>query len=209
MGNAGGTLIVEILGGRWMIKDCDHDYDKDVIPNPGGEYIGLNPEKTPGLWDMCKWILLKAPQLDIVNYNFLNPEIEDEDVEYKAEIHPHAKENIEIDTICGTSKKMLPTARGAYFIRGGAQLKELSRGGRTSQVEDLLIGTLFSQYGSRHTSLSGDTVINAHGLCNYTEDNQDGRKFLLTEDMQDTIMDVSSSTFVELSPDEYKRDGED
>lgn len=207
MGNAGGSLTVEVLTGRWMIKDCDHDYDKDEIPNPYGSDKLL--DKSPGLWEMCKWILLKTPQLDIVNYNYLSPEIDDEDVEYKAEIHPHAKEDVTIDTICGTSKKSLPTARGAYFMQSGAQLKELTRAARTSQVEDLLIGTLFSQYGTRHTTLSGESVINAHGLCAYTEANQGDTKFILVEDMQDVITDVSDAVYVELSPDEYKKDGEE
>ena len=100
----------------------------------------------------------------------------------------------------------MPTARGAYFnATTGAQVTALTRAGRTSQVEDLLIGTLFSQFGSRHTKLSGEMEILKGGLGVYTEANQQSKKFMVTDEVQDVITDTSDATITELRPDEYKK----
>ncbi len=132
--------------------------------------------------------------------------INTDDVEYNAEINAAAKEDIEIDTICGSSVEGVPTARGAYFSSyTGKQITELTRAGRTSQIEDLLIGTLFSQFGSRRTKLSGDMQILDHALSAYTEQNQEGKKFVAVADQQNVIMDISNVTITELRPDEYKK----
>lgn len=44
-----------------------------------------------------------------------------------------------------------------------------ARGGYTGQIEELLIGTLYSQYARRHTTLSGRLLAGsqAGGLCVY------------------------------------------
>ena len=100
----------------------------------------------------------------------------------------------------------MPTARGAYFSSyTGKQITELTRAGRTSQIEDLLIGTLFSQFGSRRTKLSGDMQILDHALSAYTEQNQEGKNLLLWLISKNVIMDISNVTITELRPDEYKK----
>lgn len=191
----GGTLWVEVRSKGWIF-------------NRGGITLGdpLQNAATNALWERFNWLLCKLPEIEIMNNRDFDKGINTDDIEYKAEINSDAKEDIEIETICGSSAEGVPTARGAYFYAAdGRQITELSRAGRTSQIEDLLIGTLFSQFGQRHTKLSGEMAIAAEGLCTYSEVNQEGKKFMITSDTQDVIMDTSDATITELRPDEYKK----
>lgn len=198
VGNGGGELWVEVRSG-WVLSDGNANIavDDNVIDSYG-------------LWnDKYNWILCQLPEIEIMNSSQFEKTINTDDVEYAAEINADAKEDIELDTVCGSSAEGVPTARGAYFSAAdGKQITQLSRAGRTSQIEDLLIGTLFSQFGQRRTKLSGEMQITAGELTAYTEANQEGKKFMITEDTQDVIADVSDATVTELRPDEYERRGE-
>ena len=152
---------------------------------------------------------MQLPEIEIVNNVQFDQTINTDDVEYSAEINASAKESLEIDTICGTSEEGVPTAKGAYFnADNGKQITEFSRAGRTTQAEELLIGTLYSQFASRHTKLEGEAKIAVDGMAAYTEQNQEGKLFLLAGDVQDAIADTSQAVLIELSPDEYVKEGE-
>lgn len=183
----GGYISIEVLSG-WVVKN---DNGKDCPLLSDGNVA---------------WVMCKLPTISIANASLFGKEINTDDIEYNADINPEAKDPIELDTICGSSAEGVPTARGAYFSAlTGEQITQLTRAGRTSQVEDLLIGTLFSQFGERHTTLSGEMSIVTQGLITYTEANQDGKKFMITADVQDVITDISDATITELRPDEYER----
>lgn len=191
----GGTLWVEVRAGGWIISDGNVNLSDSKIID------------TYGLWNgKYNWVLCQLPEIEIMNSSQFDKTINTDDIEYNAVINADAKEDIELDTICGSSAKGVPTARGAYFNAStGAQITQLSRAGRTSQIEDLLIGTLFSQFGERRTKLSGEMQIVAGAWTTHTEQNQDGKKFMITADTQDVIADVSDATITELRPDEYER----
>ncbi|MCM1020830.1 MAG: hypothetical protein NC403_01335 [Muribaculaceae bacterium] len=193
-GTGGGELWVEVRSG-WVLSDGNSNIAIDSIID------------SYGLWnDKFNWILCKLPEVEIMNSSQFDKTINTDDVEYNAEINAEAKEDIELDTICGSSAEGVPTARGAYFsTTDGKQIIQLTRAGRTSQIEDLLIGTLFSQFGQRRTKLSGEMKIAAGELSAYTEANQEGKKFMITEDTQNVIADTSDATVTELRPDEYER----
>ena len=132
-------------------------------------------------------------------------EAELDDVEYTGYINKAAKEELSIDTICGTANRTCPTARGIYCrASDGLQVSEMTRAGVTDHPEKLFIGTLYSQYAARKTALSGEAVLDAGDLCCFTEQNQAGKRFLLAEDIQNVIADTSEIKIVELSPDEYE-----
>lgn len=192
-GNGGGELWVEVRSG-WVLSDGNVNIATDKIID------------SYGLWnDKYNWVLCQLPQVEIMNNTQFNKAVNTDDVEYDAAINADAKEDIELDTICGSSADGVPTARGAYFAAAtGKQITQLSRAGRTSQIEDLLIGTLFSQFGERRTKLSGEMQILADNLSAYTEANQEGKIFMITADTQDVITDVSDATVTELRPDEYE-----
>ena len=197
---AGGKIWVEVRGKGWVISD-------------GGVNLSETQRiDTYGLWDgggygtKMRWILAKLPTIEIVNNVQFEQTISTDDVEYEAELNSSAKEPIEIDTMCGSSAAGVPTARGAYFkATNGEQIKTLTRAGRTSQVEELLIGTLYSQYAARKTKLDGEIELHPDGLVSYTEQNQDGKKFIIIGETQDVIMDTTEATLIEIRPDEYDK----
>lgn len=196
-GGGGGKLWVEVRAGNWQISDGNATL-KNVNYN--------NPKS---LWDKISLLLFKLPEIEIMNSIQFEKTIDTDDVEYNAQLNSAAKEPIELDTICGTSAEGVPTARGAYFDAAtGKQITKLTRAGRTTQTEDLLIGTLYSQFAQRRTTLSGEAQLMYDPIAVYTEANQDGKLFMATEDVQDVRMDCSDAVYVEIRPDEYKRNNE-
>lgn len=196
-GGSGGKLWVEVRAGNWQISDGNKTLENVNYNNP------------KSLWDKISWVLMKLPEVEIMNSSQFDKTIDTDDVEYNAQLNSAAKEPIELDTICGTSAEGVPTARGAYFdAKTGKQITKLSRAGRTTQAEDLLIGTLYSQFAQRRTTLSGEAQLMHDPIAVYSEANQDGKLFMATEEVQDVRMDCSDAVYVEIRPDEYKRNNE-
>ena len=193
---AAGYLEVQIQSGV-----LGYDYGKFVDYCAFGSTESWWDKK--GIYGLLRWCLYKAPKVDVVNNNLVFNDAELEDVEYSGYINKAAKEEISIDTICGTAALVCPTAKGIYHrTSNGQQLQELQRAGRTDHPEKLLIGTLYSQYAERKTTLSGEAVIDG-GLHYYTEANQAGKRFMLMADTQDVITDCTDAEFCEFRPDEY------
>ena len=175
---------------------------------------GFRPQQTawndPKYWvddnryNQVRWLLYKAPKVELVKNNLIFDAAELDDVEYSGYINKHAKEEISIDTTCGTANTTCPTAKGIYCRASDSlQIQQLKRAGVTDHPEKLLIGTLYSQYATRHTTLEGEAVIDPGGLCKYTEQNQPGKVFMMSEEQQDVITDTTQAVYTELSPDEY------
>lgn len=193
-GGKGGQLWVEVLGGGWMISDANNALSSTEVVNPGN------------LWAKISWVAMQLPEIEIMNSGQFDRTINTDDVEYNAEVNSAAKESIDIDTICGTSAKPVQTARGAYYNTAtGRQVNELTRAGRTTQAEELLIGTLYSQYAERRTTLSGEIELPAEPVKTFTEANQSGKLFMMAGEVQNTIADTSEAQLVELRPDEYDK----
>lgn len=178
------------------------------------ETVGIvslqTPWDSPRYWvddnryNQCRWLLYKAPKIELVKNNLIFDAAELDDVEYSGYINKHAKEEISIDTVCGTANTTCPTAKGIYCRASDSlQIQQLKRAGVTDHPEKLLIGTLYSQYATRHTTLEGEAVIDPGGLCKYTEQNQPGKVFMMSEEQQDVITDTTQAVYTELSPDEY------
>lgn len=74
----------------------------------------------------------------------------------------------------------------------------------TDHPENLLIGTYYSQFADRKTTLSGECRIDSGGVAAYKEANQGEKKFLLAGEVQDVIADTTEAAFIEFNPDEYE-----
>ena len=189
-------MWLEVRSKRWMLTDCGH---------------GLVHNDTHHLWseDKTWWTLMQLPEFEIVRRS-LYDEIDTDDVTYSAMINEHAKENLELETICGTAEGGVPLARGAYMRTATrSQVEHLWRAGRTATAEELLIGTLYSQFAERKNRLEGTVLVPTGDLCCYEEAMQGDRRFIATKDIENVQQDVAECVFVELRPDEYdKEDGE-
>ncbi len=195
-GGGGGKLWVEVCSGAWIIADAGTDL-----------YLSEGKNRA-NLWDKISWVLMKLPEIEIMNRRQFDKAIDTDDVEYSAQLNGAAKEPIEIDTICGTSVDGVPTARGAYFnTSDGKQITQLTRAGRTTQAEELLIGTLYSQFADRRTKLTGTVELEDDAaLAIYTEAMQGDKLFLMTGVIEDVQDGTGEATFVELRPDEYDKE---
>lgn len=205
----GGYLEVTVYAG----VNC-YDYREDVVANPltGKDILidGASFETTlrwtaKGLYDKVRWLLYKVPKIEVVKNNLIFDKAELDDVEYSGYLNTDAKEEISIDTICGTSDKPSPTARGIYYRTSDSlQLQKLHRAGVTDHPEKLLIGTLYSQFADRRTTLQGECTIEPGGITAYSEVNQGSKKFIIAGETQDLISDTSDVAFIEFRPDEYE-----
>ena len=197
----GGKLWMEVRAEGWYIVDGGNNFPAGGSDNPKNLWGNDND-----LYWKMRHILMQLPQVEIVNNQPFDQEINTDDVEYSAELNPAAKEPIELETTCGTADGGVPTARGAYFRTDDyTQLTSLTRAGRTAQAEELLIGTLYSQYATRHTRLEGEAVLLSGPWGTLTEQNQPGKLFLVAADTQNPQAATSQAVIIELSPDEYDR----
>ena len=204
-GREGGRMWMEVRLGGWTVVDVAEGMGFAAMLNAQAFARSVGDPHNFFRYNKFNWLLLKVPQIEVVNMGNLGKGLDTGDVEYSGVINARAKDDIELDTICGTSAEGVPLARGAYFRADtGEQVRELTRGGRRSQAEDLLIGTLFSQYGTRHVRLSGEMEIACGAWGTYSEACQGDRLFMITADSQDVIADTSEATLTELSPDEYE-----
>ena len=156
-------------------------------------------------YNKVRWLLYKTPKVELVTINLIFDAAELDDVEYSGYINKHAKEEISIDTICGTANTTCPTAKGIYCrATDSLQVQTLKRADVTDHPEKLLIGTLYSQFAARKTTLSGEAKIDTGGLCIYTERNQAGKVFMMSSETQDVITDTTAAQYTEFNADEYE-----
>ena len=164
------------------------------------------------LRDKVRWMLYKAPKLEIARCygNFAAAELDD--VQHRAVVNPDAREHMSLDLACGTHPETAPSARGLlYYYRHpegrrsqfGA-LHTLMRAGDKGNPERLLLNTIFSQFSTRHIKLSGVCALAQHPLSLFTEACQGDRVFIATGLTANLIEDTQEATFVELSPESFR-----
>lgn len=191
----GGYLEIRIYNGVWAFDDVDR-----FSVEADGYF------KDKGGYDKIRWQLYKLPKVSVVKRTLTLDEDTMDDVEYSGVLNADAKEDLELDTICGTADVVCPTAKGIYMSsETGEQIQKLMRAGRTDHPEHLLIGTLYSQYADRRTTLSGEVSIDPKGLSSYVDAAQgQDVKFIMSGEEINVKEDVSDATFIEMRPDEYE-----
>ena len=201
----GGELWVEVLCGGWTAADQGCDFDKTYHSTDCGFW---DEYESAGRWKI-RHVWMKLPEVEMVRARAFDEALDDSDITYSAELEPEAEEPLEIETICGSAAGGVPGARGVYLTADGAQVTEITRGGYTGQIEELLIGTLYSQYARRHTTLSGDCVI-AGGLCVYfdrcmTDTGQayGYKAFVMSSSAEDVRAGTTEIEVTEFTLDEY------
>lgn len=149
-----------------------------------------------------RWFLLRDPKVSIVDK--YGNEIDTDDQEDKAWLNRAAQEGLDIDTTVGTLEDAYQSgsARGVVHYKTGAPLTEFQRAGVTDRLERLLIGTAYSQYAERKTTLSGTAELLPE-LLPLTEASTPGRFTLLSE-VQHLQDDLSEITMAEFAADNYE-----
>lgn len=189
----GGKIWVEVYDSRWLLQKKYPEATLDFIS-----------DSCINLAKKAAWLLMEVPDIAFESTSVYNKELDEEDVEYTGVLNESAREGLEIDTICGTAEKPISFARGAYFYPYGEQVTQIKRAGRYGQAENLLIGTLCSQFGRRKTKLYGTAAMNGEGVCTYTDEASSGVIMMLAGAVENLREDTVEGTWIEVSPDTYE-----
>lgn len=155
-------------------------------------------------YKIVQWWMVKDPKIEVVDE--FGRDLNDQDVEYVGELDGNASEEIGLDTVCGTlTDKVLPTSRGVYRYRDGSAVSELSRGGVTDCMEELLIGSVYSQMAHRKTKLSGEARLREGKEMALTEANQGSLRFYVSGEVADLAEWTDEVTMVELGRERYEK----
>lgn len=157
--------------------------------------------KIKNIYDRTRWVLYKTPVLNVVDNN--GQDIEAQDIEHSAWINKDAKEKLSVDTICGTIKEGSPLARGQYYKKSDKSIiTSFYRAGVQDLVEKLLIGTIYSNYATRHNVVSGTFArINEYGKFRIAGQTD---TFMLLGDVQNLFEATSNAEFIKISADNYE-----
>lgn len=212
--------------GGWKSNKQIIGYYRDALPDKwktidDGEYIDLPPvggyllleigsgvhqfdyqREVKNIYKFCRWIAYKEPSITLCKKNY--KEAETEDIEDMAWLNRAAKEELTIETKLGTITQShgMPNAKGQIFKSDCSIHYEFRRAGLTARLERLLIGTVYSQYASRHDTLSGTTkLLSSFGI--YSDAATQG-KFILLSEVQNCIEDTSEIAMAEFSEDNYE-----
>lgn len=129
--------------------------------------------------------------------------IPQEDVETKAWINKDAKEDLSIDTILGTMDYPSPIAKGQLFRTSDTSvIGTMYRAGVTDRLEKLLIGTVYSNYATRHHTLTGDVRI-ITDFTTLTDKHLPG-VYITLQERQNIRSCTSSLQMVTIDTDKYE-----
>lgn len=113
----GGYLEIKVYAG----VNC-YDYGEDGGFGTTAQWDEKN------MYSKIRWLLYKAPKVELVRNNLAFESEELDDIEYKGCINRDAKEEISLDTVCGTSGKPAPSAKGMYYrTSDGLQIRQMNR----------------------------------------------------------------------------------
>jgi hypothetical protein len=184
---AGGYIELQIGSGVLLLS-----YSRYLI---GSGFDCINDSLMP----LLRWLAYKTPSMSIVTG--FGKEVKAEDQVDTAVILAAAKESLSIDTKLGTMKAPASIARALIFDANGKPVSSFMRQGVTDRLERLLIGTVYSQYASRKTILSG-TVDQLSDFIVLGDAATSGQ-FLILADEQDMIEDESNVVMVQFDQDQY------
>lgn len=152
-------------------------------------------------YPLIRWVAYKDAKITLVKKNGTTLDLEEQ--EDSAYINALASENLTVDTIIGTLDDKVAAATGKGLIFSSSYVyNTFNRAGVTDRLERLLLGTIYSQYASRKSVLSGTvTLLDAFGILG---DNNTEGKFLLASDVQDLAENTSQIKMVELGEENYE-----
>ena len=179
--NKGGYLELQIGTG---IYQCDYNAGEPVEKN---------------IYSKLRWLLYKNPTISLVDK--YGKEEDTKDIVDKAWLEGAAEEQLDIDTIVGTptSKYSPPlTAKGCVLDENLNVITQFARGNNSGRLEHLLINTVYSQYGSRHETLSGTARIIPE-LKLLTDASSPNKRYVILGETQDLLQDTSEILMSELS----------
>jgi hypothetical protein len=117
--------------------------------------VGINASDE--VINSLRWVMYKDLKVDVVTNS--GKVIDVEDVEVSAWLNKAAESEVSIDTYIGSADKRLPLAKGSVIDSKSEPIARLTRAGQTTSIENLLAGTVYSQYASRVSAISATVKL--------------------------------------------------
>lgn len=215
--------------GGWQTNRKGAGYWRDGLPSlfslmDDGEYIPMPPvagrlelEIGQGIlvWDynkvvpeelykMFRYIFFQPPVLTVCDR--YGNDVEPNDVEYQTWLDRSAAESLELSTVIGTLGEYAPFSPGRIMDGSMQPTRLYSRQNTEAPLEELLCGTLHSQYATRHNVLSGSAALVSR-FCTFRDRNQSGVYAMAGahESLRDETCEME---LFEITPDTYTSYGE-
>lgn len=188
----GGYLHIEVMHGfrQWPNKYPWH-------PNIEGIPFTHN----------YRHVMFKLPTVEIVRAGIKKERAEYDDIEVRGVVNDSGVEELDIDTMCGSSTFDMPTSLGCVRdARTGRQLKKATRNGHTDTLENLLLSTIYSQYHGHKKILTGTVTNKIYDIGKFYDESDDDSVFMLTGAVYDVKSGTTQATFTELSEETYERE---
>lgn len=224
-----GYLELTIYTGCIIFDDTDGKGSQYPITAPSTCQLDKSLPDPNGLRNVCistqtsyrgqqmqwaqRWWLYKFPKLEVVQ-GFQAEAVEKSDAEYSAWVNESAKDEIKLDTICGTAfgRDIGVTARGAYKAYGHSTIPHACYFRRTNKaapylIEYDLLGLLFSQYGHRVPTLEGEAITPLSPLQLFTDRAMPTDDlFMIKSEVLKAYDGTSDIKFVRLEPEEWTKE---
>lgn len=185
MPGVSGELQVFVYAGAWIT---------------GGGLSGMPIDEN--VFNSIRWALYKDLRVDVVTYS--GSDIKVEDVEISAWINRAAEEELPIDIYIGSADTRIPLARGAILkSKDMAAITLFSRAAVADSLERLLIGTVYSNYAMRHSTLSGTIKLLEEDEVLYDKFAVN-RRFRLLSSVENLEQATSQIKMAEFSEDNYE-----
>lgn len=182
-----GYLKIEILAGILLCNDFG------IVLKPSAHQSRYEP--THG------WLAYKDLKVRYVPKYGPDDDYENSDYEVTGYINKSAREELSIDTVIGTAGNTI-MARGDILDNGGTRIVEFTRGKYKNRLEQLLIGTAYSQYATRKNVLSG-TIESPERFGVLSDATIDG-KYMVVSEVQNVEDATSEIKAIEVVADQYE-----
>lgn len=149
--------------------------------------------------DIIRWLAYRGLKLSIVKAS--GKEIDAEDVVVSAWLNKAAENEISLDTYIGSMHSRVPMAKGVVLQQSNSNLpvKKFTRAGITDTLENLLLGTLYSNYAGRKNTLEGTIQLVPTEQILSDKSSVNSRYLLLSErqDLQECFSEIKMAEIVE------------
>lgn len=190
----GGYIHVEVLHGlhRWH----------NSIPWWPNEFRDPFPDGNKGI----RHVFYSLPAVTIVKAGVKMSDAEYDDIEVDGVVNYSGLDDLQLSTTSGSSDTIMPTAKGIVRISStGYQLAKATRAGVTDTLENLMLGTIYSQFHGHKLKLTGEKEID-YALNKYRVRSEQGKVFFCTGEVMNVKEGTSNVNLVELFDEFYEKE---
>ena len=202
-GTLSKSLTLHIEGEHVPMPPVPGDVEVNILAgimayfNGGGEPV----PNSDAMVSISRWLLYKGLKVSLVKKS--GADVEAEDMVVSAWINREAEEKYAISTYIGTPSARIPMARGAIMSPEFEAIRSFTRAGVTDTLERLLIGSVYSNYARRMSTISGTVKLipEAEVLSDRSMLN---KVYMILSETQNLATETSEVKLAEIAADSYE-----